>query len=1294
MLSYLCMATKNEDRPKAKVLVESHPFEALFDTGSTLTLLNWKAFLALKGRGLTLEESKTSLSSATGDLLKVRGELDVLLKIGSHECIRPVVVVEGLQVSCIIGNDTMCSEGIIMDPARHKISIRPPSSKAAVMTASHCTIPPHSEQKVICSFSTNFGPGEALLTANAEAVYAISADLEVLDSVQRTHQNQVFCMMTNNSSQPIKVGRGVTVASAMSIGAVKQLRLAPHSSTSVPLRPLIAEKDVDLTNVPGQWKSAFLALVRSYSDIFSLDPDDVGRCPVLPHNIVLKNPEKVACVPPYRLPGHLKHLAEEYVDKLMRSGIIRASTSPFSSPLMLVKKPKADTNLPLAEQYRVVHDYRRVNQLIEMDSYPLRNIYELIDNVAKGRIWTVADLSSGFWNQILTEKSKGVTAFGVQGKGHYEYNRTPQGLASSPAAFQRLLDYIIMGLKGVYCYIDDVIVSSDSYEEHLKELSTLFARFRKYKLKLRLKKLQIAKTDINYLGYHISHAHGIRAGAAKIASLKNWPIPTSLTSVRQFIGLCSFFRRTIPNFASIASALTRLTRKDSGYVEGPLPSEGVAAFETLRGLLCERPCLRPVDFDKPFILTVDASTTKGLGALLSQGQTDDEHPCAYASRVLSTAERNYSSYMLELSAILFGVRHFRPYLLGKRFVIRTDHKPLTGLNRIQGQQLERMRMELADFQPFDIEYIPGEKNPSDGLSRHPFLDESGLAPTPIPVATVDTKFAGHSWENLYEMQKEDNQLKALVCILKYDSWPRDPALNLFCRRYANKVSLRRGVLCLNEGQKWTVWVPECMKRSLLLQAHDHPLAGHFGAEKTFRLLQEEWWWPSMKSEVSAYTRACEVCQRSNAAHSMRPAPLEPLPKAVLFNQRVHCDLLGRLPNSGPDGFVYLLVVTDAFSHLVRLIPLRSKTASEVSQRFVECWVTQHGVPATLVTDRGKEFDAAVFDDMCSRLDIEHSFSSAGHPQSNAAVERMNRTILTYFRKYLEENSAWVGLLPGLEFAYNTAPHSSTHLSPFVAAYGRRPFVPSSLRVPEVFYGDDQGKMRLSHMATQHSRVIELQAEAFRTQKATFDRRSEERILERGDVVYVTAPHTGTRFQKFQAPFMGPFTVMQVLGHNNYELWSPHRRSRLRCHINRIKIPPYAVQLGWKADKDKGEPTDINQALPEWQSLENSLKPRQPCIDEDDTPPPEPAPPPPRQEGAPADAPLMQAAPRAPERPQAEVQRQEQPTMQPAAGASALPQTMTRAAAAKSGRPIAKLPTVMHRALERKERADKGKPRPK
>ena len=273
---------------------------------------------------------------------------------------------------------------------------------------------------------------------------------------------------------------------------------------------------------------------------------------------------------------------ENYVQTLLEAGIVRKSTSPFCSPLLLVKKANSTPDQPLVQQFRVVHDYRSLNSNTVRDSYPLHNLYDLIDKVAASKVWSVIDLSSGFWNQALAEESMPYTAFAVPGKGHYEYTRSAQGLCNSPAAFQRLLDFVVRDIPNVYVYIDDLVVASPNHEEHIHTLKQVMERFRKYNLKCRPHKLQIATAEINYLGYNLSHSHGIRPGEIKTKAVANWKAPTSVKEIRQFLGLCSFFRRTIPHFASIASPMTKLTRKDSAWIGGPLPEDARKAFLCLK----------------------------------------------------------------------------------------------------------------------------------------------------------------------------------------------------------------------------------------------------------------------------------------------------------------------------------------------------------------------------------------------------------------------------------------------------------------------------------------------------------------------------------------------------------------------------------------------------------------------------------------------------------------------------------------------------------------------------------------
>jgi len=280
--------------------------------------------------------------------------------------------------------------------------------------------------------------------------------------------------------------------------------------------------------------------------------------------------------------------------------------------------------------------------------------------------------------------------------------------------------------------------------------------------------MQLAAGEVEYLGYRIRPGISVSPGEAKCRDIQNWRLPDSVKRVRQFIGLCSFFRRTIPSFAQIAAPLHRLIKKDSGYEDGQrMPDDARHAFETLQKALCARPCLKPVDFDKDFILTTDASKTV-LGAVLSQKHGEIEHPVAYASRVLSDQEKKMAPFHLEYAAMMFGCKHFRPYLLGKSFLLRTDHKPLVTINKNQSDALGRLQAQLMEYLPFEIQYLKGEKMPADGLSR---LEEILAVHSEQPMQQV-MPIREARWTSIRQAQRQDRLCKAIVLNTQVREPPR------------------------------------------------------------------------------------------------------------------------------------------------------------------------------------------------------------------------------------------------------------------------------------------------------------------------------------------------------------------------------------------------------------------------------------------------------------------------------------------------------------------------------------------
>ncbi|CAF4878033.1 unnamed protein product [Pieris macdunnoughi] len=378
---------------------------------------------------------------------------------------------------------------------------------------------------------------------------------------------------------------------------------------------------------------------------------------------------------------------------MLNENIIRPSTSPWSSPIWVVPK-KVDASGK--QKWRVVIDYRKLNDITIGDSYPLPNITDILDKLGHSVYFTTLDLASGFHQIELESNDIPKTAFNTP-YGHYEFLRMPFGLKNAPATFQRAMDSVLYGLQGERCFVflDDIVVFASSLQEHEQKLYEVFNRLRKNGLKVQPDKCEFLRKEVAYLG-HIISSEGVKPNPDKVHAVDNFPVPKSCKDIKSFLGLTGYYRRFISNFSSLTKPLTSLLKKDVPFVWGETQQ---SAFEECKRLLTNPPILQYPDFTKEFILTTDASL-HAIGAVLSQGQIGKDLPIAYASRTLNKAESNYSTIERELLAIVWAVKHFRPYLFGRKFKIVTDHKPLTWLFSIKdpGSRLVRWRLKLEEYE--------------------------------------------------------------------------------------------------------------------------------------------------------------------------------------------------------------------------------------------------------------------------------------------------------------------------------------------------------------------------------------------------------------------------------------------------------------------------------------------------------------------------------------------------------------------------------------------------------------------
>lgn len=465
--------------------------------------------------------------------------------------------------------------------------------------------------------------------------------------------------------------------------------------------------DIVTKNVPDYVKQDFSKLCSNFSQIFALEEDIMTVNNFYVQNIRVKDREPIY-IKNYRLPYAQKSEIDRQVSIFLENGLIEPSVSDYNSPVLIVpKKTKG--------QWRMCIDYRQVNKKIIADKFPLPRIDDILDGLGRAKYFSVLDLFQGFHQIPLDEKSRDITSFSTA-KGSYRWKVLPFGLNIAPNSFSRMMSIAFSGLTPMQCflYMDDLIVIGSSEQHHLDNLKSVFETCKKYNLKLNPYKCNFFRPEVTYLGHRCTPS-GVLPDDSKIETMKNYPIPNNKDSVKRFVAFANYYRKFIRNFASIAAPLNKLTRKKSTFV---WTTECMHSFQELKNSLISPTLLQYPDFSKQFIITVDASKY-GIGAILSQSQNDEDLPIAYASKSFTKGEANKSTIEQELIAIHFAIKHFRPYIYGTQFLVKSDHRPLVYLFGLKdpSSKLTRLRLDLEEYD-FIIQHIKGKDNVgADALSR-------------------------------------------------------------------------------------------------------------------------------------------------------------------------------------------------------------------------------------------------------------------------------------------------------------------------------------------------------------------------------------------------------------------------------------------------------------------------------------------------------------------------------------------------------------------------------------------------
>lgn len=835
---------------------------------------------------------------------------------------------------------------------------------------------------------------------------------------------------------------------------------------------------------------------RKLEEFLSMELDkfnDIeGPTHLAKHEIRLTDPQPIKQRYRPRNPA-MQQVINDEVNKMLSEGVIEPSSSAWSSPVVIVRKPD--------NTKRFCVDFRRLNAVTVKDAYPLPQIQATLDKLRGAQYLSTLDLKSGYWQIPLAEESKPLTAFTVPGRGLLQFTVMPFGLHSAAATFQRLMDGVL-GPElepNVFVYLDNVIIASKTFTDHINHLRNVFTRLRAARLKVNISKCKFCVPSLRYLG-HIIDKNGIHTDPEKVRTIEEWPIPGNVRQVRQFLGLASWYRRFVDNFARLAGPLIRLTKKRVRWSWGP---EQQNALETLKKALTSAPVLTCPDFSRPFILQTDASKY-GLGAVLMQESAEGEKVIAYASRRVNNAEQNYSATELECLAVVWGVRHFRGYLEGYKFIVMTDHQSLKWLQKIESPTglLARWLFELQQYE-YEIQYCRGSTNiVADALSRR-------------EAVSALQKEARCNWYHPRKeaVEKNPEKFPDYVC--------RDGRLY---HHRLHSLDFRE----TPAYDQWKICVPKEERAIILRQQHDEPSSGHMGVAKTISRVARQYFWPGMFRDIARYVRECPGCLANNP-EQRPPAGLMHATNISEPWDMVSTDLMGPFPRSR-EGHIMLIVTQDRFTKWIELEPVRKATAPAMIRHMEQRILFRHGVPRSIVTDNGRQFTSHAWRKFINKHGIASRATPIYTPQCNP-VERANRTIKTMIRQYVNnKHNQWDRHIPALQFAYNSAQQTSTGYTPAYLNYGREmrpPYAP-----PEPGSASSWELTTRSQQLKEAYELVRIHlARAFQKQRHHYDLRRREWRPTIGETVWKREHLLSKKSEAFAAKlapqYSGPYTVHRI-----------------------------------------------------------------------------------------------------------------------------------------------------------------------
>lgn len=1145
--------------PVANVEMFGVPGQAFFDSGARTSVASTNLKRIMDFHGCQYESIDCNVSLADGSTTQRKCLTTTCeIGIGGRKCLIKFLIFTGDQSNkTLIGTDFMEELGVVLNMAQQywffedspketfdfgdllpfnlnvletiKVANTNPKRDSAVMTASKQLNSQDLTPKRFCQTNVsdfeNYGP----------------------DYIQNEYSPRGIQRIFGSSLPTTMITPDRNKDSGLFTGVVRAKQPEFDGSEFVSFCSLDLQilKPSDGLNLSENEKLQLDGALLKHIGVFNYSGDPT---PFAIHQINTGNHEPIA-TPPYRLSFAKTRELKREIETMLENDVIEECESAWSSPVVMV--PKRDGSI------RVCVDYRKLNSITVPDRYPLPRLDDLLHAAKSTKYMTTLDLQSGYYQIEVALEDRDKTCL-ITPFGTFRFTRMPFGLRNAPATFQRLINTFKTGIPNVciLAYLDDVIICSETFQKHLEDLDIVFKRLAMFQLRLNNQKCSFCCSKVKYLGHFLT-PEGIAIDTEKTKAIIDRKEPKNIKQLISFIQTCSWYRKFIDNYADIARPLTNLTKKSVAWKwEKPQ----MDAFNALKNALVTSPVLRQAVDGIPFAIKTDSSAY-ALGAVLIQGEKNDEHPIEYASRLLNNAERNYSTTEREALAIVWACNKFRGYIEGAEVKLLTDHQPLKWLLTVKSPtgRIARWGLQIQHYN-LVIEYLPGKTNSvADMLSRPPCSDESHDERSNCICAfyvDMPTKSTGE----IRSEQMKDENLKDIITSLETND---ENSLRWINRSYL----LNDGILyCYgnDDSEDAQLVVPAHERSEILKVYHDESTAGHYGSERTIARIASRYFWPGMRSEISKYVKSCIECQRFKASN-MKPAGLLQTTSSKQRFEVVAVDLFGPLPQT-ENGDRWILIVEDVASRWTEIFALSEATAEACAKILIEEIFLRYGIPRRIKSDNGVQFVSAIMQKVTYCLGIQQQFTPVYHPEANP-VERKNRDMKSQLAILVQrQHDDWHLSLSAIRFAMNTAKCQSTGYSAAFLTFGRE------LRTVDDIQHDVKAIVEsenfIPEISSYLAKMVDVLKNAKETESKAQDRnkhyadqhRRPQPQYEVGTQVLITTHVLSNASKNMTSKFIpkrdGPYVITKKIGSSTYEVSSPDNLSMALGSYHASALTPF------------------------------------------------------------------------------------------------------------------------------------------